>query len=408
MSDLSDEEDDRNYQHELLEAVNSNNLIHAKFCLEKKEVVNVNTIGGGNDWTLLHLAVCKSFYKLCKLLIDYGANVNNKTLSGETPLHFAVETETPKTLDIIQLLIDSGALVNLPATHEKPITLDDESDSEEETPGDGPTPLACAVDDGFFDICKILLENGADVGTFDHTGRTPLHIACENDEYEICELLLKHGADPNFVAEADYLTYTCSPLHEAAKISFELCELLLKAGGDTKIQDSNGDTPLHFACKLGPEVIRLFLSYSDRSKAPEVELTPYGNWVLDDRVGRGSWSVNVYDPICKITNNDGKSPLDVAPYPKNKLEDMVTVSFYGGVRKLTEICSISVLQNRLSAINSAEFEKKVGIDVTNYVLEVQGIFFPNLKLTDSTFKKKAPLIKKVQEKKKAKNNNTSP
>ncbi|CAD7953312.1 unnamed protein product [Amoebophrya sp. A25] len=59
------------------------------------------------------------------------------------------------------------------------------------------TPLHRAVESGHVDVCKILLDAGADVNV-SHPGLdgwTPLHLACWQNELAIIDLLVQRGAD---------------------------------------------------------------------------------------------------------------------------------------------------------------------------------------------------------------------
>lgn len=94
--------------------------------------------------------------EIIKLLIENGADVNNKNLVDSSPLHYAVEL---KNTEIIKLLIDKGADVNAKNCI-------------------GDTPLHRAVFNSF-ENTKILINNGADIKAKDKDGKTPLDIAKE-------------------------------------------------------------------------------------------------------------------------------------------------------------------------------------------------------------------------------------
>lgn len=57
----------------------------------------------------LHTAVAKENYTLCKLLLDYGVNVNAVQMQNVTPLHSAVHRGN---LKIVKLLVENDAKYN--------------------------------------------------------------------------------------------------------------------------------------------------------------------------------------------------------------------------------------------------------------------------------------------------------
>lgn len=63
----------------------------------------------GKKATLLHLAASYTLENIVNALIEKGANVNEKGVRGETPLH---ETTHLKSINIANILIEKGADVN--------------------------------------------------------------------------------------------------------------------------------------------------------------------------------------------------------------------------------------------------------------------------------------------------------
>ena len=112
------------------------------------------------------------------LLIERGADINARTVWGETPVHMAVGAFDAS---VAQHLIQEGADVR----------------SKDKC---GQTPLHRAAfwgRRGFAEAIRKLIENGADVNATDDNGRTPLDEARRNaDDREVVDLLVKHGAKP--------------------------------------------------------------------------------------------------------------------------------------------------------------------------------------------------------------------
>ncbi|XP_010182498.1 PREDICTED: ankycorbin, partial [Mesitornis unicolor] len=64
---------------------------------------------------------------------------------------------------------------------------------------DGNIPLLLAVQNGHTEVCKYLLDHGADINTRDKNGRTALMMACEAGNLNMVEAFLKKGADVSLV-----------------------------------------------------------------------------------------------------------------------------------------------------------------------------------------------------------------
>ena len=123
------------------------------------------------------------------------------------------------------------------------------------------TPLHLAARKGQKENVELLLNRGADVDSIDVDKETPLHYACDAGHSEIAGLLIQKGALLN---QANKINQT--PLHLASlKGHCEVIKTLLENGGFNVDQsDSNGQTPLYFACEAGKnDVVRLFFEYDE-------------------------------------------------------------------------------------------------------------------------------------------------
>lgn len=60
---------------------------------------------------------------------------------------------------------------------------------------DGFTPLHYASLKGYLDVCRSLVEAGADVNAQSAVGMTPLHEACVAGRVQVARFLLSRGAD---------------------------------------------------------------------------------------------------------------------------------------------------------------------------------------------------------------------
>ncbi|CAH0387286.1 unnamed protein product [Bemisia tabaci] len=106
--------------------------------------------------------------------------------------------------------------------------------------------LVCtAAEQGFTDIVKFLIENGAEVKDFIKAfENTPLHFAVLNNKLELIKILLDKGVS------IDEKNQHCqTPLLIAIEKGFvEIAKFLVKNGAQVNAANNgNSDTPLHFA-----------------------------------------------------------------------------------------------------------------------------------------------------------------
>lgn len=136
-------------------------LLKAKPALVKQR----NSQGPG--WTPLDVAAGEGHEEIARVLLDDGAEVNDKA-SRTSPLFWAMMTRTPNR-KLVKLLIDRGANVN---RHD----------------GRG-TPLHYAAEYGNAELVKLLLEAKADPTAKDWRGKTPLDLAKESNHKEVVKML---------------------------------------------------------------------------------------------------------------------------------------------------------------------------------------------------------------------------
>ena len=158
-----------------------------------------------------------------------------------------------------KLLLDAGADIN-------------------QTTEYGWTPLLTATNNRHYVFGKLLLDRGADPNKANKGGWTPLYLATDNrnieggdypvqkpdmDHLEYIKLLLGHGADPNGRVRDNTLTRTiftmqwfyedgCTPFVRAAQSSdSELMQVLLDWGADPFMTTAYADTALTAAAGIG-------------------------------------------------------------------------------------------------------------------------------------------------------------
>jgi ankyrin repeat protein len=142
----------------------------------------------------------------------------------------------------------------------------------------GWTPLLTATNNRQYKLAAWLVENGANVNLANKGGWTPLYLATDNrnieggdfpvpkpdmDHLDFIRVLLDYGANPNLRAKDDTLTRTiftmqwffesgATPFVRAAQSGdIELLRLLLSHGADPKLATDFGDTALAAAAGIG-------------------------------------------------------------------------------------------------------------------------------------------------------------
>lgn len=208
---------------------------------------DINSRYPGNGKTLLHLAASRGDTAMVKLLLERGADVNLQDSTGASALYLAlgIETDTFKTPyfafhpvgrsksqtkgleETIELLIHNGADPNHYANQEI-------------------SSLHIAVITQSMRIIRLLLDNGAMVNLPESTGCTPLHTLVSSRKGrvdKIVRLLLEYKADiNNLTFHAD------TALHWAAMTRNKWAvKALLEGGADREARNRDGETALDCA-----------------------------------------------------------------------------------------------------------------------------------------------------------------
>jgi len=224
----------------------------ARVLLEAGADVNQVTLYG---WSPLLAATQNRNYQMGKFLIDQGADVSIANKGGWTPLYLATDnrnleggdypTRTPDMnhLEYIKLLLEAGANPNarmIESTETRTVFTNQWLDEE------GATAFLRASQSGDVELMRLLLEYGADPHIYTTLGATPLSVAAgigwvegvtsewsTEQTVEAVKLLLDLGIDPNFQADTGR-----TALHGAAhKGATEVVRILVEAGGRMDIRD---------------------------------------------------------------------------------------------------------------------------------------------------------------------------
>lgn len=208
------------------------------FCSARGDLESLKTMKSSSnspiDWscadydgrTCLHIASGLGHADIVRFLIQNGANVNVKDRFGGTPLDDAVRHGQDA---ITPILKSAGAAI--------PSTLFE-------------IELIQACAKGDVTAVGRLLRNGVSPNCADYDGRSPLHLAVDSKSFELCKTLIEFGAN---VAAQD--RFGGSPLSDAQRLKsrvgqdliLELLQLTFNAtqgGKSSEKQHKNQDTHL--------------------------------------------------------------------------------------------------------------------------------------------------------------------
>ncbi|XP_053389618.1 ankyrin repeat domain-containing protein 50-like [Mercenaria mercenaria] len=163
------------------------------------------------------------------------------------------------------------------------------------------TALQLSVKEGCYDICKILIDKGANVNMADAEQNNLLNMAAWRGYLEIVELLIENGADIDDQNINGYSAiHTC-----ASRGQTDVLQLLISSNADLDSLNRNSETALHVAVKeRNTEIVQLLLlggckmdKIDENRKTPLMYAAQYG---FDDVVQiliNGGASVNLQDKL---------------------------------------------------------------------------------------------------------------
>jgi ankyrin repeat protein len=248
---------------------------------DDSEVIIAGLVGtGGGGLTALVLASREGDLDSAKFLVEKGANVNQVTEYGWSPLLVATNNRHYR---LGEYLIEHGADVNLANKGSwTPLYL--ATDNRNIEGGDFPVPKP---DIDHLEYIKFLLEHGANPNArakdntltrtiftmqwFFENGATPFVRAAQSSDLELLKLLVQHGADPMIKTEyadtaltaaagigwVEGVTYEHSP-----KTNVDTVKYLLDLGLDPNGANQDGRTPLMGAALKGRnEVVQLLVDH---------------------------------------------------------------------------------------------------------------------------------------------------
>ncbi|XP_066142008.1 serine/threonine-protein phosphatase 6 regulatory ankyrin repeat subunit B isoform X3 [Euwallacea fornicatus] len=242
----------------------------------------------------LHLAAEHGYLHVCDSLLTNKAFINSKSRNGRTALHLAALNGY---VHLVKFLIkDHNAVIDI-------LTLKKQ------------TPLHLAAGAGQIEVCKLLLELGADIDATDEDGQKPIHAACQNNFSEVAKLFLQQH--PSLVMATTKHGNTCAHI-AAAQGSVTVIEELMKFDRQGVISARNkvtDATPLQMAAEGGhAEVVKALVragaSVTDENKGgfTAVHLAAQHGHLQVLEVLRSSNNLRV------TSKKLGVTPLHVAAY----------------------------------------------------------------------------------------------
>ena len=225
--------------------------------------------------------------KLKEMLSECEPDATTRGGNKYTVLHY---TNIP--VEIVAWQIERGATVDAPHTYG--------------------TPLFAHARKGNFDICKLLIEKGADVNAENYENATPLFAAADGGKVEVIKLLLENGADPNHrgnsvVDGKNALLFMIPRMIPGDGDKAEIAEILIDAlGGKEAVSEEDW--------KLAQKYIR------DKGEKLEFAKSGWGepkdDWERNHQAKAKSEMQKFYElfdvePAKPIVKHDGKSPIIV-------------------------------------------------------------------------------------------------
>src|SRR3954464_7473662 len=331
------------------------------------DVVVAGLVGrGGGGLTAMTFAAREGDLESTKLLVAAGADINQTTEYGWTPLLTATNN---RHYQLATWLVEHGANVNLQNKGAwTPLYL--ATDNRNIEGGDYPVPHADMND---LEFIKGLLEHGADPNLrvkddtltrtiftmqwFFEAGATPFVRAAQSGDVDLMKLLLAHGADPKLATDfgdtalsaaagigwVEGVTYEHSRAANVAAV-----KILLDLGLDVNSANRDGRTPLMGAALKGrSEVVQLLVD-----KGARLDTRDHGSRDTDTSVSKiagHTWQALDYaDGLVRVGVQSAVTHADTAALLRRLMMDR-GLAVPPADRIVDSICIVEICKERQPA-----------------------------------------------------------
>jgi ankyrin repeat protein len=372
-------------------AASGNRFEAVKMLLAAKADVNARDKEGNAP---LHLAASQGYEKIISLLLDSGASVDATNYNLGTPLYFAVSS---RRSEAVRILLAHKADLNL---------------NSRLRPND--PPIAYAIGPAYSPgILQMLLEAGANANSDTNSWYRPIFSALGKDHLEGLKLLLQHHADPNAKSDEGLtpLFLTTEPdivrllidykadlnardsigltpiMRVTGAAATNFIKILLDTGAKTDLQDTNGNTALHYAVyRVDPESVATLLEHkadpniqNDQGFTP-LDLAKAGNAVRDSMLvanggfgrGRRPNSGQLIGSGLLVNPSSGNRPLSDM---EQKIVDLLVNA--GGLANLPKRDRIEARRANTAITLSKDFHGRNRYSLLELISKVYGLLSQN-------------------------------
>ena len=280
-----------------------------------------NLYDNRDEMNALALAIILNEVPVIKLLLSYGAKINNACCRSMTPLQLSVN----KSSEVAKLLLQNGANIHQ--------VLQSNSDAINLSK----PPLIYAIDTNNLYLASILLEHGEDINQcYGECSNSPIHLATMKGSEDMVKLLIQFGANLN-KRNGRGDTPLGLALHQKT-IGRNICEALLSAGcswrkGSMINVFQKLYPPFHIAAFLGHDFHLQFLeTLLNRSKESAGEKTDTTNVIGISRM-KAKHNLSISERVVDLTMSEGQELVNLQAVDKSTA---LFMSILGGSLNIAE------------------------------------------------------------------------